>query len=46
MNYKHNANGLPYTVSNYKIISQQNNNFDILWQTIFLSYHMVGVQIL
>jgi len=27
MNYKHNANGLPFTMSSHKTIPQQSNNF-------------------
>jgi len=43
MNYKHNAKGLPFTMSSHKTISRQNNNFDSLWQTIFLSCYIFGV---
>jgi len=43
MNYKHNANGLPFTMSSHKTIPQQNYNFNSLWQTIFLSCYTFGV---
>jgi len=35
VNYKHNANGLPFTISNHKTISQQNNNFNIFGRQYF-----------
>jgi len=46
MNYKHNANGLPFTISNHNKISQQDSNFESLWQTIFLKCYAVDVRIL
>jgi len=30
MNYKHNVNGLPFTMSSQKTIPQQNTNFNSL----------------
>jgi len=43
MNYKYNANSLPFTMSSHKTITHQNNNFYSLWQIIFLSCYTFGV---
>jgi len=44
MNYKQNSNGLPFTISSDRVISQQ-NDLKNSWQTVFLDYCIVVSQL-